>query len=84
VVTLNRRAGFTNPPKGQPLGGLVLAQQLEAGGFSPEQSRNAAAALATKADLHALEQRLIIQIGGMFIVAVGVLLAALRYLPPHP
>jgi hypothetical protein len=76
-----------------PFDTLKLAQQLEAGGFSPEQSRTAAAALAeamstaelaTKADLHALEQRLIIQIGGMFIVAVGVLLAALRYLPPHP
>jgi hypothetical protein len=76
-----------------PCDTLKLAQQLEAGGFSPEQSRTAAAALAeamstaesaTKADLHALEQQLIIQIGGMFIVAVGVLLAALRYLPPHP
>jgi hypothetical protein len=33
--------------------------------------------------LAALEQRLTIRLGGMLVVAVGVLLAAIRYLPVH-
>jgi hypothetical protein len=33
--------------------------------------------------LFALEQRLTIRLGGMLVVAVGVLLAAIRYLPAH-
>ena len=37
--------------------------------------------LAAKVDLRDLEQRLTIKFGGMLIVAVGVILAALRYLP---
>ena len=30
-----------------------------------------------------LEQRLTIRLGGMFVVAVGLILAAIRYLPVH-
>lgn len=48
-----------------------------------------------RGDMTALEARLVgaiellrrdmtIKFGGMMIVAVGVLLAAIRYLPPHP
>jgi hypothetical protein len=33
--------------------------------------------------LFALEQRLTIRLGGMLVVAVGILLAAIRYLPAH-
>jgi hypothetical protein len=51
--------------------------------------------LATKADIaaskmemmHAMEllrRDLTIKLGGMLVVAVGILLAAIRYLPPHP
>lgn len=36
-----------------------------------------------KADLKLLEQRMTVKLGGMMIVAVGVLLAAIRYLPGH-
>ena len=73
-----------------PFDTLKLADRLQAGGFTPEQSRSAAIALAeamagaelaTKADLRDLEQRLTIRLGGMLVVAVGVLLAAIRYLP---
>ena len=73
-----------------PFDTLKLADRLQSGGFSAEQSRAAASALAdamagaelaTKADLRDLEQRLTIRLGGMLVVAVGVLLAAIRYLP---
>jgi hypothetical protein len=40
-------------------------------------------ALVTTADLRALEQRLTIRFGGMLVVAVGVILAAIRYLLAH-
>jgi hypothetical protein len=75
---------------------LKLADGLEAGGFSAAQARAVVAALTeaatatdlvTKSDLTTavrdLEQRLTIRLGGMLVVAVGVLLAAIRYLPTH-
>ena len=51
--------------------------------------------LAMKGDLGVIEARLMaamellrrdmtIKIGSMMVIAVGVLLAAIRYLPPHP
>lgn len=76
-----------------PFDTLKLSERLEAGGFTPEQARAAAFALAdalagadlaTKQDLLSLEQRLTIRLGGMLVVAVGVILAAIRYLPTHP
>jgi hypothetical protein len=78
---------------------LKLARRLrEQAGFTAEHAKAAAEALAeaiggadlaTKSDtqmaLRDLEQRLTIKFGGMLIVAVGIILAALRYLPaPHP
>ena len=76
-----------------PFDTLKLADRLQSGGFTAEQSRAAASALAeamavaelaTKAYLRDLEQRLTIRLGGMLVVAVGVILAAIRYLPPPP
>jgi len=84
-----------------PFDTLKLAVRLEAGGFTPEQARAAASALAdvaagaeiaTKQDLQLtrtalahdlveLEQRVTIRLGGLIVVAVGVILAAFRYLP---
>jgi hypothetical protein len=73
-----------------PFDTLKLADRLAAGGFTPEQARAAASALvdvaegadiATKRDLVDLEQRLTTRLGGLLVVAVGVLLAAIRYLP---
>jgi len=71
---------------------LKLARRLrDSAGFTPEHAEAAAEALAeaiggaelaTKVDLRDLEQRLIIKLGGMMIVAVGIVLAALRFLPP--
>ncbi len=78
---------------------LKLARRLrDKAGFSPEHAEEAAEALAeaiggaeliTKTDLaialRDLEQRLTIKGGGMMIVSVGILLAALRFMPaPHP
>jgi hypothetical protein len=80
---------------------LKLADRLAAGGFTSEQARAAASALAdaavgadvaTKQDLLLtrqlltralveLEQRVTIRLGGLIVVAVGVLLAGIRYLP---
>lgn len=71
---------------------------MDKAGFTTEHAEAAAEALAeavggaelvTKADLvvglRDLEQRMTIKFGGMLVVAVGVLLAALRYLPAgHP
>jgi hypothetical protein len=37
----------------------------------------------TRADLKLLEQRITIKFGSMMMVAVGVILAAIRYLPQH-
>lgn len=82
-----------------PFDTLKLADRLQSGGFTAEQARAAASALAEAvgaADLvtnehldlrlRDLEQRLTMRLGGMLVVAVGVLLAAIRYLPapPHP
>jgi hypothetical protein len=78
---------------------LKLARRLrEQAGFTPEHAEAAAEALAealggadlvTKTDmptgLRDLEQRLTIKFGSMLMVAVGVILAALRYFPAtHP
>jgi len=78
---------------------LKLARKLRDGaGFTPEHAEAAAEALSESvggaelvsksgmlAALRDLEQRLTIRIGSMMVVAVGVLLAAQRYLPaPHP
>jgi hypothetical protein len=43
------------------------------------------AELATKTDLRELEQRMSIKLGGMLMFAVGIILAAMRYVAvPHP
>jgi len=84
---------------GAPFDTLKPARQLrDKAGFKPEHVEAAAEALSeaiggaelvTKADMAAvlrdLEQRLTIKLGGMLVVAVGVILAAFRYMPaPHP
>jgi hypothetical protein len=37
-----------------------------------------------RADLELLRRDLTIKVGGMMVVAVGIILTAFRYLPPHP
>jgi hypothetical protein len=79
-----------------PFDTLKLADSLEARGFSADQARAAVAALteaATVADhvikvdlttaIRDLEQPPTIRFGRMLVVAVGVILAAIRYLPTH-
>jgi hypothetical protein len=78
-----------------PFDTLKLARVLrEKAGFTHEHAEAAAEALAeaiggaelvTKADmttaLRDLELRLTIRVGGMLVVAVGIILAALRFFP---
>ena len=72
-----------------PFDTLKLARQLELAGFPPQQAGDMAEAIAeaiselvTKADLQNamrdLEQRLTIRVGGMMVVAVGVILAGFK------
>lgn len=77
-----------------PFDTLKLAERLTGGGFSDEQSRSVAGALAeamggadlaTKTDLELLRaemrnlgQQLTIRLGGMMVLGVGIILAALR------
>ena len=72
-----------------PFDRLKLARRLEAGGFPPQQAGDIAEAIAeaiselvTKADLQNamrdLEQRLTIRLGGMMVVAVGIILAGFK------
>jgi hypothetical protein len=37
-----------------------------------------------KSDLELLRRDLVIKVGSMLVISVGVLLTAIRYLPPHP
>jgi hypothetical protein len=74
---------------------LKLARRLrDKAGFTPEHAEEAAEALVeaiggaelvTKTDLQIalreLEQHLIIKLGGMMIIAVGMIFAVLRFLP---
>ena len=82
-----------------PFDTLKFAQRLEAVGLSPTAAAGIAEAfaealtgaeLATKLDISTLQHQiellrrdLTIRLGSMMIVAVGVLLAAMRFLPPH-
>jgi hypothetical protein len=68
-----------------PFDTLKLARRLEAAGFPAQQAGDMAEAiaeavsqLATKADLRDLEQRITIKLGGMIVVAVGVILAGIK------
>jgi len=70
-----------------PFDTLKLAQShRDRAHLSPEQAEGVANALAeafqdrvaTKDDLELLEQRLTIKIGGMFVVAIGVLTAIVK------
>lgn len=69
---------------------LKFVERLEAGGFTHAQAKAAAEAfaeatsqeLATKADLRELELRMTVKLGGLIVAATGVILAAIRYLPP--
>jgi hypothetical protein len=85
-----------HPINAVPFDTLKLVDRLQSGGFTAEQSLTFATALvdaAGAADLVAkphldnrllvLEQRLIIRFGGTLVIAVGILLAAIGYLPAH-
>ncbi len=67
-----------------PFDPLKLARRLEGAGFPAQQAGDmsevaeAIAALATKTDLETLERKMTIKLGGMMVVAVGVILAGFK------
>jgi hypothetical protein len=89
VGFVSQRNCYADGMSALPFDTLKLAERLESGGFTPEQARTAASALAeaasgaelvTKQDLLATEQRLTIRLGGMLVVLAGVLSAVFHYL----
>jgi hypothetical protein len=75
-----------------PFDTLKLARQFEAAGFAAKQAGDMAAAiaeaqvsadLATKRDLHDLEQRLKIWMGSIAGGSIALLFTALHLWPPH-
>lgn len=74
-----------------PFDTLKLARRLEGAGFPPQQAGDMSEAFAealsqlvTKTDLQTamrdLEQRMTIKLGGMMVVAVGVILAGIKFI----
>ena len=67
---------------------LEYLETLKAAGISEKQAKAHVKALsnitnntlATKRDLSDMENRMTIRLGGMFVVAVGVILAGMKYL----
>jgi hypothetical protein len=81
-------AGFAAPQAAgaaealaEALVGADLATKADIGGL---RSDMAAMRTELKGDIELLRRDMTIKLGGMLFVAVGVLLAAMRYLPPHP
>jgi len=74
-----------------PFDTLKLARKLASGGFTKDQADSAAEALAdamagaelaTKSDIELAKRDLTIRLGGMLVVAVGVILTATRFMIP--
>jgi len=69
-------------------GTLAYAKKLKAAGFTEEQAEIQAEALAeliderlaTKQDLKELEYRLVIRLGGMIVVAIGIVATLVKLL----
>jgi dihydrofolate synthase/folylpolyglutamate synthase len=83
------REQLTASDMAMPFDTLKLARRLESAGFPPQQAGDMAEAIAeaiselvTKTDLQTamrdLEQRLTIRLGGMMVVAVGIILAGFK------
>jgi hypothetical protein len=65
-----------------PFDPLTPADRLQAVGVAITADVRAVE-VAIKRDLVELERRLTIRVGGMLVVAVGIILTAIRYLPVH-
>jgi hypothetical protein len=74
------------------MSGAELATKADIAGLRAELKADDASLRAElKADIGALRKDMelmgrdiVIKLGGMIVVAVGVMVAALRYMPPHP
>ena len=65
------------------IGGLRTEFKSEIGGLRTEFKSDIAALRAElRAEISLLEHRLLIRLGGLIVVLLGLLFAALRYLPP--
>ncbi len=80
-----KQAGDTAEALAEAMSGAELATKADLAALRAELKADIAALRAElKADIELLQRDLTIRLGGMIVVAVGILLAAIRYLPnPH-
>ena len=80
-----KQAGDTAEALADAMSGAELATKADLAALRAELKADIAALRAElKADIELLQRDLTIRLGGMIVVAVGILLAAIRYLPnPH-
>ncbi len=87
-----KQAGDTAEALAEAMSGAELATKsdlalirTEMAGLRAELKTDIAALRAElKADIELLRRDLTIRLGSMMVIAVGILLAAIRYLPPAP
>ncbi|MGE0222403.1 MAG: hypothetical protein AB7F35_25200 [Acetobacteraceae bacterium] len=65
-----------------PFDTLKLARRLEQAGMAAPVPEGTAAALGRR-DMEVLRGDTTIRFGSMLVIAVGVMLTAMRYFPPH-
>jgi len=70
----SKQAGDTAEALAEAMSGAELATKADLATLRAE----------LKAEIELLRRDLTIRLGGVIVVAVGVILAAIRYLPPHP
>jgi hypothetical protein len=80
-----KQAGDTAEALAEAMSGAALATTADLDRVDTGLRAEIAAVRAElKAEIELLRRDLTIRLGGMMVVAVGIILAAIRYLPPHP
>ena len=87
-----KQAGDTAEALAEAMSGAELATTADITGLRTELKAEIAALraelkaeiAALRAEIELLRRDLTIRLGSMMIIAVGIILAAIRYLPPHP
>ena len=76
-----KQAGDTAEALAEAMSGAELATKSDLAALKAELMAEFA---LVRRDMEILRRDLTIRLGGMMVVAVGILLAAIRYLPPAP
>ena len=81
-----KQAGDTDEALAEAMSGAELATKADVAAVGSSLKAEIAAVRAElKSEIELLRRDLTIRLGSMIVVAVGILLAAIRYLPaPHP